>query len=486
MEMKPNSLFFLIIFSIVFGQEEQNIYWNSLATDVTVGVPLAEDETLVGGRIQVIVSFDGGKSFNNMGEPFSIEKGDIDDLKQVSINADIFETMPGFNEGGKVQFKATVWDRAGNSIDGSVSDSILTIDEVLPTLIELKMISSNQNKSLVMPEDSIMFQLSTSEPIKKPIFEINGETYNNAVGVEKSWMLVYYADDARDGIINFEINYVDIAGNPGVPISIPSDSTVITMDGTLPELKEINLSTNNVYDQSLAVKGDSVFLRFLVSEVIQDIKVLINFTEGKLLKEEDLKFEYFHVFTESDSEGVIPIELTYKDQAGNIGETVDETSDGSEVELDMKPPKEFKVETVGSLQGTLSNKTKKNKHINSQSKPGKKGEFGLLNIIIISVGGLTIILTWISWFMIFSKAGEAGWKAIVPFFNVFVYTKIAGKPIWWIAIYLIVPIGYILSAFDVSKLFGKKIIFVVGLIFLPMVFFPLIAFGKSQFIGPKN
>ena len=65
--------------------------------------------------------------------------------------------------------------------------------------------------------------------------------------------------------------------------------------------------------------------------------------------------------------------------------------------------------------------------------------------------GLTLILVSVSWFKIFSKAGQAGWKALVPFFNIFIYTKIVNKPIWWFIIYLIIPIGYILSAFEVSK-----------------------------------
>ena len=217
---------FLSLFvSLVFTQGSPNVYWNSLATDVTVGVPLVDDPTLIGGRIQIKVSFNGGKSYEEMGEIFTIEKSDIDDLKNVSIPADIFEAMPGFSEGGKAQFIAKVWDRAGNSIEGAVSDSVLSIDETVPTLVSLKIISSNEKKNLAMPGDSIIFDLVTSEPIKKPEFEINGESYNDgAVGVEKSWKLIYSADEADDGDITFEINFMDLAGNPGVPITVATDS----------------------------------------------------------------------------------------------------------------------------------------------------------------------------------------------------------------------------------------------------------------------
>jgi hypothetical protein len=41
------------------------------------------------------------------------------------------------------------------------------------------------------------------------------------------------------------------------------------------------------------------------------------------------------------------------------------------------------------------------------------------------------------------------------------------------------PIGYILSSLQVAKLFDKKLLFAVGLILLPTIFFPLLAFKKN-------
>ena len=78
------------------------------------------------------------------------------------------------------------------------------------------------------------------------------------------------------------------------------------MDGTLPEITEVNLSSNNPYDKSWAVKGDSLFLQFNSSEELKDIIAKVGNVETKILIEEDLKFVFYHVFTESDSEGVVP------------------------------------------------------------------------------------------------------------------------------------------------------------------------------------
>jgi hypothetical protein len=474
--------FILLILNLscLFSEEDSTkIYWNSLSTDVTVGVPIADDESLERGRIQVKVSFDDGKTYNNLGEEFFIEEGDIDDLKEVSIAEELFESSSGFIENGTAQFIAQVWDRAGNSITGSVSDSVLNIDQVLPESISLEITSSNSiNPDMAMPGDSITFQLNTTENILTPLFVINGEEYENAVGLGKSWMLVFYADDADDGEIGFKVSFKDVAGNPGKTVSQATDSKSIIMDGTEPELSDVNLFSSNKYDSTLAIEGDSVFLNFKSSEKIRDLKVVLNNIEAQVYKESDLEYVFYHVFTKSDSEGVIPIQIDYKDLAGNLGEIIEETSDDSEVNYDMTPPAEFKVERVGSLKGQIKLEELISGEISGNQKKEKKS-LTLMSMIFLGLFCLSFLIFWISWFKIFSRLGQAGWKVLIPVFNIYIFTKIIEKPIWWLALYLILPVGYILSSIQVAKLFNKKSVFIVGLILLPIIFFPLLAFKKN-------
>ena len=478
-------LLFGLVLSLAWSQEETSskIYWNSLSTAVNVGVPLADDESLRGGRIQIRISFNSGKTFSNLGNSFVIEKGDINDLKNVSIPGEVFESMPGFTEGGEAQFIAEIWDKAGNSILGEVSDSILTIDQTIPMIEFLEANSSNSlDPTLAMSGDSITFQLKTSEPILSPIFEINGDDYS-AAGDGKTWMTVYPADEADDGPIEIIVTFYDLAENPGVPAIAPNDGNIIKMDGTSPELDNISIFTSNQYDSLLAVKSDSVFLEFTASETIRDIEVKIDSVVCEVFKDDSLTFTYYHVFTESDSEGVVPISIKYNDLAGNVGEAIGETSDDSEVTFDMTPPATFKVESVESLQGEIESRViteADSSNVNESTLLGLSVIPKLYLMIAAGILGLFCLLIWVSWFKIFSKAGQAGWKALVPFFNLFVFTKIVEKPIWWIAIYCIAPVGWIMAALQISNLFGKKIVFALGLIFLPFVFYPILAFGKSQ------
>jgi len=85
---------------------------------------------------------------------------------------------------------------------------------------------------------------------------------------------------------------------------------------------------------------------------------------------------------------------------------------------------------------------------------------------------------------IFAKAGEPGWTCLVPIYNTCVWLKIAGKPMWWILLLLIPFVGLIIAILAVIGLankFGKGGGFAVGLIFLPIIFYPILAFGDAEY-----
>ena len=276
--------------------------------------------------------------------------------------------------------------------------------------------------------------------------------------------------------------YSDLAGNPGKPVINSVDGISITKDGTLPKLSEVSIFTSNNFDSNLAIESDTVFLNFKASEPIRDVTVILNYNQAKLFKDKDLVFSFYHVFTSLDSQGVIPIKIDFRDMAGNIGETIDETNDDSEVTLDMNPPEKFQVDKVGLILNNEPNVRIKNIKGNKDKRSSQSDQFSLITLFLVGTIGLSFFIYWMSWYKLFSKSGQSGWKALIPFFNLFTFTKIAKKPVWWLIIYLILPIGYVLSSLQISKLFGKNIIFGLGLILLPMIFYPLLAYGKSEYI----
>lgn len=112
--------------------------------------------------------------------------------------------------------------------------------------------------------------------------------------------------------------------------------------------------------------------------------------------------------------------------------------------------------------------------------------FIVFGIIILAVVVLIVASMW----KIFEKAGQPGWAAIVPIYNLYILTKIIGKPGWWVLL-MIIPylnIIFMIWAYNLlSKSFGKDAGFTVGLVLLGIVFFPILAFDKSiQYQGPAG
>jgi hypothetical protein len=85
---------------------------------------------------------------------------------------------------------------------------------------------------------------------------------------------------------------------------------------------------------------------------------------------------------------------------------------------------------------------------------------------------------------VFEKAGQPGWAAIVPIYNLFILLQIVNKPIWWIALLLIPLVNIvilIMVSIALAEKFGKGGGFAVGMVFLPFVFYPMLGFGDERF-----
>jgi len=97
-----------------------------------------------------------------------------------------------------------------------------------------------------------------------------------------------------------------------------------------------------------------------------------------------------------------------------------------------------------------------------------------------------IILLIAAIWKVFSKAGQPGWAAIIPIYNLYVMCKVAGRPGWWLLLCLIPFLNVIILIilnFDIAKRFGKSGGFAVGMILLPFIFWPILGFGSATYQG---
>lgn len=95
---------------------------------------------------------------------------------------------------------------------------------------------------------------------------------------------------------------------------------------------------------------------------------------------------------------------------------------------------------------------------------------------------LVIIPMW----KLFVKANKPGWASIIPIYNTIVMIQIAGRPVWWIILFFIPIVNFVILIIiteNFVRAFGKNAGFVVGVIFLPMIFIPLLGYSDVKYMG---
>lgn len=108
----------------------------------------------------------------------------------------------------------------------------------------------------------------------------------------------------------------------------------------------------------------------------------------------------------------------------------------------------------------------------------------LAGILFVSflVGVFYTVVAW----KIFTKAGQPGWSCLVPIYNLIVLLRIAERPTWWLLLLLIpvVQMAFgIIIALDIGARFGKSTSWTVFmLIILGFIGYPILAFGKDQYV----
>lgn len=137
----------------------------------------------------------------------------------------------------------------------------------------------------------------------------------------------------------------------------------------------------------------------------------------------------------------------------------------------------------------------------------------ILGIVSLVYAIVMIASTW----RIFKKAGTSGWKALIPFYSEYTLYKIAWKKKYFFAMLLFTILFYtlleistellnfgivsllaavvignamqvtaIISRVKLAKAFGKSDGFAIALIILPIIFMPILAFGKAKYKRGKR
>jgi hypothetical protein len=104
-------------------------------------------------------------------------------------------------------------------------------------------------------------------------------------------------------------------------------------------------------------------------------------------------------------------------------------------------------------------------------------------IELFGVLALTIVI-FAGFWKTFQKAGEPGWAAIIPIYNLYVLVKISGNAWWWFILFFVPFVNFLATvkvSIDVAGKFNRGVLFGLGLTFLSFIFYPVLGFGSSQY-----
>jgi hypothetical protein len=101
---------------------------------------------------------------------------------------------------------------------------------------------------------------------------------------------------------------------------------------------------------------------------------------------------------------------------------------------------------------------------------------------LVALGVLIVELA--ALWRIFTKAGERGWAAIVPVYNLIVLQRVVGRPAWWVFLWFIPGASAVVAVIvfvELAEVFGRSGWFSVGLIALTPIFAPILGLGRSRY-----
>ena len=108
-------------------------------------------------------------------------------------------------------------------------------------------------------------------------------------------------------------------------------------------------------------------------------------------------------------------------------------------------------------------------------------------LTVVSLGAWLLLIA--SMWRVFTKAGQPGWHAIIPFLNTWTLVKVAGKPEWWFFLFFVPCVNSIVGfvvLYEVARAFGRSTGFSVGTALLSPIFFPILAFGSSEHLATER
>ena len=225
--------------------------WNASNQSILVTVPIDNDSSLIGGGVQVLVSFDGSDTLE-IGSAMALAEANIGNSIVMTLSRDEFEKAQYFAAGATALFTARMNDFAGYARIGAASNNQLQINQMESIIENIAIASSNKSFTRgAKAGDVISLIFRTSEQIQNPVVLIAGDTAA-VVGFGANWFATKtMAASDSEGVVQFNFSPQDQNGNPRGSYTETTDGSQVIYDNTAPVI-------NHLYEGSFAEDKDNI------------------------------------------------------------------------------------------------------------------------------------------------------------------------------------------------------------------------------------
>lgn len=119
------------------------------------------------------------------------------------------------------------------------------------------------------------------------------------------------------------------------------------------------------------------------------------------------------------------------------------------------------------------------------------GFMAAVSIIFVTSMAFLVFQLWLT-YRLFQKAGQAGWKALIPIYNMVVLVRLGGFSGWWVAANLVPFLGQIvfsviliLVVYNITLNFNKPLWYIIIFFLFQIVWYMLIVFDKTAIWDPE-
>lgn len=122
-----------------------------------------------------------------------------------------------------------------------------------------------------------------------------------------------------------------------------------------------------------------------------------------------------------------------------------------------------------------------------------------LNVVLFTFGTVLVlffmiflVINIVAMWKLFAKAGEPGWKSLIPIYNSWIFLRLGDQPGWWAVAGLIPPLGIvtlilsIIAAHRIGLKLSKPDWWVILYIFVQPIWMLVLAFDKSTWNDTKT